>query len=258
MYPNSTSLSGCLLRRGFLIERIGREVYLTDNAFLGRNVEYDNRRNTPCDASFLRILLEKIGCGKLEETGDSHLPYRISVPEQPLGHRQRALLFEERPIKVEAGYNKADAAARIFAAHPTAKKPPLVWLETHVALLVKGLNAVGCGTWSACEGHVDRGFLHVSLMPGLHSAWGEQLVQRARQDGVPLLHLAWQRESDDGAMLAATPGDSQGMPGDYRRMQWLSQVREEAILLGLYLYTNRRHLRAQRAEWHANHGPFMA
>jgi hypothetical protein len=238
-------LSTCLLQRGFLIETKGHEIYLTDNAFLGVSSDVDDRRHAPTDVELLLRKLHSLNCGRLEPSSQAGLPYRVSIPDRTLTPAQRAVLFPEMPIRVEAGYLLRDDSWNRFQKHQFGRKVPVAWIEAHVALLVKALNAVGCRTWSACEGHQESGELHVSLFTNGHPQWAKYLLDDARSAGHALPDLEVDGSTLGSRSLEHLPSDDQ----PENRAIWLDRVREQAITFGMYLYQNRQRLRNDRHNW---------
>lgn len=246
-------LSSALLDRGFLVETIGRDIYLTDNAYLGsqgshyRHIHLADRDQT--DLELLRELLEQLELGSLRRTSSTDRPLRLDVQDRRLAPWQVEKLFCSRHVRRESGGNLREDRPSSFKRCMHGQKVSLALLDTHVALLAKGVSAAGCSTYSACEGHENHDVLgnlplHVGLFGEINVAWARQLLASAHAAGVltPDLHI-------QGDMLR----ECQASVGSERRE--LVKVRQQAIALGRYLYAHRQRLRAERLIWAEHYQP---
>lgn len=89
----------------------------------------------------------------------------------------------------ESGGNLIDARPSNFKRRAHGQKISVAVLDTHIALLVKGLSASGCFTYSACEGHENHAVtralpLHVGLVGQINTAWALQLLADAKRAGI--------------------------------------------------------------------------
>ena len=249
----TTSLSSALLDRGFLVETIGQEIYLTDNAYLH---DYNDRSrrslqigHDQADSEFLREMLGQLDLGGLKKTSFATRPLRLDAHDQRLVSWQVDKMFSSRHVRQESGYNLFEARASNFKRRVHGQKISVAVLDTHIALLVKGLSAVGCFTYSACEGHEYHAVtgslpLHVGLVGEGSIAWALQLLADAKMAGIELpdLHI----QGDMLRELQASVGSEQ---------RDLEQVRRQAVALGRYLYTNRHRLRSKRLLWAEHYQP---
>ena len=240
-------LSSALLDRGFLIETIGQDIYLTDNAYL-HDYKSSSRLSLQgghdqADSDFLRKMLEQLDLGGLKKTSSANRPLRLDACDQRLAPWQVDKLFRSRHVRQESGYNLFEARPSNFKRRVHGQKISVAVLDTHIALLVKGLSAVGCFTYSACEGHENHAVtgslpLHVGLVGEASTAWALQLLADANMAGVvmPDLHI-------QGDMLRERQASVDSEQRD------LEKVRQQAVALGRYLYTHRQRLRSKRLLW---------
>ena len=246
-------LSSALLDRGFLIETIGQDIYLTDNAYLhdyksGSRLSLQGGHDQ-ADSDFLRKMLEQLDLGGLKKTSSANRPLRLDACDQRLAPWQVDKLFRSRHVRQESGYNLFEARPSNFKRRVHGQKISVAVLDTHIALLVKGLSAVGCFTYSACEGHENHSMwgnrpLHVGLIREANLAWAEQLLADANMAGIetPDLHI-------QGDMLREVQVSVESEQRD------LHKVRQQAVALGRYLYTNRQQLRTKRLFWAEQYQP---
>ena len=246
-------LSSALLDRGFLIETIGQDIYLTDNAYL-HDYKSSSRLSLQgghdqADSDFLRKMLEQLDLGGLKKTSSANRPLRLDACDQRLAPWQVDKLFRSRHVRQESGYNLFEARPSNFKRRVHGQKISVAVLDTHIALLVKGLSAVGCFTYSACEGHENHSMwgnrpLHVGLIREANLAWAEQLLADANMAGIetPDLHI-------QGDMLREVQVSVESEQRD------LHKVRQQAVALGRYLYTNRQQLRTKRLFWAEQYQP---
>ncbi|HZW13920.1 MAG TPA: hypothetical protein VFF81_12110 [Noviherbaspirillum sp.] len=239
-------LSDALLERGFLVEKIGTRIYLSDNAVLRPVQNRDFPGEVPSDKAFLESLLRSIDCGALEVSDRPGLPFRLTAPERKLVPEQREILFRYREIGGEAGCIPVKNAWNRFRTYPLGVKVPLAVLESHVAILTKALSAVGCNTFSACEGHAGRNGLQIDFKGTPQGAWAAYLLDDAVRAGLDLPDLrAGQR------CLSALPACSGGAPapGQEWDPRHVMRVQAQAVALGVHLYRERQRLRNERLQW---------
>lgn len=249
----SSFLSSALLDRGFLIETIGQDIYLTDNAYLydynGGSRHSLHVGRDQADSEFLRELLEELDLGGLKKTSSAILPLRLDAHDQRLTPWQVEKLFCSRHVQRESGGNLFEVRPNNFKRRVYGQKISVAVLDTHIALLVKGLSAVGCFTYSACEGHENHAMwgnrpLHVGLIREANLAWAEQLLADANMAGIETPDLYIQ-----GDMLREVQVSLDSEQRD------LHKVRQQAVALGRYLYTNRQQLRTKRLFWAEQYQP---
>jgi len=249
----STLLSSALLDRGFLIETNGQDIYLTDNAFLSDDHGGSRRRqqvgHDQADSEFLREMLAQLDLGGLKKTPSTSLPLRLEAGDQCLAPWQVAQLFGSWHVQRESGGNLIDARPSNFKRRAHGQKISVAVLDTHIALLVKGLSAAGCFTYSACEGHENHAAtralpLHVGLVGQINTAWALQLLADAKRAGIITPDLSIQ-----GDMLRESQASVESEQRD------LGKVRNQAITLGRYLYIHRLRLRSERLLWAVQYQP---
>lgn len=234
-------LSTALLDRGFLVEKVYDDIYLTDNACLyARIVGPDNRR-LRSDQELLTSTLQQLDLGSLLPCEMPGRAARLSAPDQPLSPQQLELLFSPRHVRQEAGYARWEARLKVLKKRQHVAKVYLEALDTHIALLVKALSAASCATWSSCDGH-DKGRahpLHVSFVGPVNLAWAQYLFASALSAGLDFPDLQFNQDEE----LSETESSLQSPQRDLRR------VREQAIRLGRFIYENRLKFRAERLDW---------
>jgi hypothetical protein len=248
-------LSSALLDRGFLIETVGQDIYLTDNAYL-HDYKSGSRLSLPAghdqsDSEFLREMLEQLDLGGLKRTSSANRPLRLDAGDQRLAPWQVEKLFCSRHVQRESGGNLFEVRPSNFKRRMHGQKISVAVLDTHVALLVKGLSAVGCFTYSACEGHenhavTDRLPLHVGLVGEVSTAWALQLLAEANMAGIETPDLLMQ-----GDMLRENQASVASEQRD------LHKVRQQAVALGRYLYNHRQQLRSKRLSWAEQYQPLV-
>jgi len=265
----SSLLSTQLLRRGFLIEVVGQDIYLTDKVFLARehwkkpetnffnvsNVTFDyisTGANQPfdrlrvhderplTDVEMLEALLARIDRGILIRTGKPGFPFRLSSPDTPLDLSEIEQLFRWPVIRSEAFHHETEANPAWFADHPLTPKIPLSILEPRVAMLVKAFSAVGCGVWCSCEGHAGRSDLRLEFMGPLHALWAKYLIEKVEIDGIVGFRVI--RERDCFSLVI------RGL-GDPRRAEVITISQEMGMRVGNFLYQNRLQFRVERKRW---------
>ncbi|POF41209.1 hypothetical protein B0D71_18430 [Pseudomonas laurylsulfativorans] len=246
-------LSSALLDRGFLIETVGQDIYLTDNAYL-HDYKSGSRLSLPAghdqsDSEFLREMLEQLDLGGLKRTSSANRPLRLDAGDQRLVPWQVEKLFCSRHVQRESGGNLFEVRPSNFKRRMHGQKISVAVLDTHVALLVKGLSAVGCFTYSACEGHENHAMwgntpLHVGLISEANMAWAAQLLADANMAGIETPDLLIQ-----GDMLRE---DQVSVDSEQRD---LHKVRQQAVALGRYLYSHRQQLRSKRLSWAEQYQP---
>ena len=244
VFGNPMTLSAALLARGFLVEAIGCRIYLTDNAYLYRR-GYPHERNFPSDPEFLAENLERMGLDGLSRNTDGQRPFRLNHQDQTLSQQQISILFDYRHIGGEASYDYGQDTHEYFRRRIHGLKVPTAALDPHIALLIKAFSAVGCFSFSSCEGELASSrhgvcALHVSFVGQINADWAGQLIQHARDAGVQLPAL-----SVDTAKrhLEETLSNKPGAPRN------ISHARRQAIDLGRFLYDRRINLRQMRAQW---------
>lgn len=248
-------LSSALLDRGFLIETVGQDIYLTDNAYL-HDYKSGSRRSLQgghdqADSEFLREMLEQLDLGGLKKTSSGNRPLRLDACDQRLAPWQVAKLFRSQHVQQESGYNLFQARPSNFKRREHGQKISVAVLDTHIALLVKGLSAAGCFTYSACEGHENHAVtgrlpLHVGLVGEVSTAWALQLLAEASMAGIETPDLLMQ-----GDMLRENQASVASEQRD------LHKVRQQAVALGRYLYSHRQQLRSKRLSWAEHYQPLV-
>lgn len=228
-------LSHQLLRRGFLIEQSLLGITLSDNALLETKFNYCST-----DIEFLKRILRALNIRfdyQLESTGISN----IIVQEQLLTEQQIQRLFPEVEINCESGYSHYQAGFQWFRNRRHMPKIALNQLEPYVAILVKGLSAVGCGTWGSCMGHLHRQTVFCWLIGQYNGLWAEQLLIDARRFGITGFKVAHYCCNK----YTLTVDDA----SDCTTEKQLKRDRELAIQLGLHLYQHRIRLRSLKREF---------
>lgn len=247
LFSRPMKLSAALLARGFLVEMVDNDIYLTDNAYLLRSNQRSNSRY-PDDEDFLAATLQRLDLGTLIKTCESACPFRLSQPDQILDDQRVIALFTYPHVLSEVQYPYGADDSNVFRSRVHGHKMPAAALDSHVALLVKALSAVGCFTLSSCDGYqskVEGQFsfpapLYVSLAGELSTAWARYLFNQALNAGVHLPDLLLVDHEDQSGTLL-TEQDV--------RSEKLLHARRQAIELGLFLYNNRLLLRQWRSKW---------
>ena len=227
---HSLLLSDALLQRGFLVETVDGQIYLTNNAYVRHDL----------DLQFLRTRLEQahIPCNTPSSADPYHAKqhlYACIGPDGPISDAQHASLFQPEHCARES-YRSAwwPSGWQQFSRRNTACKLPLSTLDAHIGLLVKALSAVGAYTACSCAGRPGRP-LYVEFDDHINSRWAAQLLARARRDGLALpdMQIA-------GPLLREREASCNSVD---RR---LDEVRAQAIALGAYLYQEREGIRGER------------
>lgn len=176
--------------------------------------------------------------------------YRLGQPDQEITQAQYQALFAHRHFQSESWMPNSVCVRKNghakFLKHPLGPKVALNVLDPYIAMLVKGLNGVGCYTFSACQGSANS-ILHVEVVDTINAAWAAELLDLARSEGL-------------GVECFTTPNRRLGEHSqDLKEGYWLprtdrdlSYVRQRAIEFGCWLYNNRFRLREQRAVWGQN------
>lgn len=244
------TLSAALLARGFLVETIGPRIYLTNNSCLYRSVN-PHEPNVPSDPVFLAANLERIGLGGLSKNNDRQRPFSIDHPDQTLCEKQVATLFDHNYCGGEVSYEGGTDSCDYFRRYVHGPKVPTAALDANIALLVKAFSAVGCLTFSSCEGELasDRHVvspLYVWFVGAMSTAWAEWLLQHARDAGIQLSALSIDTAN---RRIEEILSDKPGEPRN------IMLARKQAIDLGCFLYGRRVHLRQVRIKWMEHYQP---
>ncbi len=262
-------LSTQLLRRGFLIEVTDSGIYLTDNAFTRINAKlpetiylerdeipfqfvsvgactpyYDFRRDHErplSDGEVLEALLRRIHAGYLIKTSLHDLPYLVRRPDSLLDENEINELFRWPIIRSESYIHDDQRTPPWFRENTCTPKIPICILESHIALLVKALSAVGCGVWYSCEGHVGKRHPRCELMGPIHALWAKYLLQDAANAGHVGLGVI-RRHKRFSLVTHKVPR---------RPRDTVSLMRSQKLVMdiGQYLYENRIRLRDARVCW---------
>lgn len=242
LFSHPIKLSAALLARGFLVELVDDDIYLTDNAYLPRS-KYSSSWRFPDDEDFLTATLHRLDLGTLIRTGDSARPFRLSQPEQTLNDQKLTSLFTYQHVSSGVLYPYGADDSDVFRARVHGPKMPTASLDSHVALLVKALSAVGCFTHSSCDGHPNKVIgspLRVSLAGEISTEWARYLINQAIGAGVHLPDLLVAEHEDYSGTITTE---------QYVAAKRLVCTRRQAIELGWFLYNNRFLLRQQRIQW---------
>ncbi len=234
-------LSTALLDRGFLVEKVGENIYLTDNACLRTTVAGYRNLRLETDQALLAHTLKQLDLGALLPCEMPGRAYRLSAADHALSTQQLELLFAPRHVRQEAGYTHWEAKLKVIKKRHHVAKVHLVELDTHIALLVKALSAASCATWSSCDGH-DEGRpypLHVAIVGRVNVAWARYLFESAQSTGLDLTNLQFNQRDE----LRETESSLHSPQRDLRR------IRTQAIRLGRFIYENRLKFRAERLDW---------
>jgi len=237
-------LSAALLARGFLVELVDDEIYLTDNAYLSRD-ESNSRSRFPDDAAFLAKTLTRLNLGALVKTSQLARPFKLTQTDQYLNTQQLTALFTYKHVWLKDQYPYGADDPYLFQKSIHGFKVPIACLDPHVALLVKALSAVGCFTYSSCDGYHIGGpygppsYLFIAFAGEINTAWAQHIFNHALAAGVQLPDIEICYDVYLEYILTERyPTDRQ-----------LINVRRQLIGLGQYVYTNRLWLRGQRSEW---------
>jgi hypothetical protein len=237
-------LSAALLARGFLVELVDEEIYLTDNAYLLRG-KRNCRCRFPDDAGFLAETLVRLDLGVLVETSQPAMPFKLSESDQHLSTQQLTALFTYKHVWLKDQFPYGADDTYLFQKKIHGSKVPTACLDPHVALLVKALSAAGCFTYSSCDGyHIGGPYgkpseLFIAFAGKINTAWAQYIFNHAMEAGAQLpaievcydLYLEYvltERYSTDRKLVSA---------------------RKQFIELGRHIYTNRLLLRGQRSQW---------
>ncbi|MFG3454864.1 hypothetical protein [Stutzerimonas stutzeri] len=245
LFNRPMKLSTALLARGFLVDLVDEEIYLTDNACLSQS-KYSYNWRCHDDWGFLTATLRRLRLGTLIRTGESARPFRLSQPEQVLNEQKLSSLFTYQHVPSRPLYPDGADDPDVFRERPYGLKIPIAGLDSHVALLVKALSAVGCFTHSSCDGYQLDGpygspaSLYVSLAGEISTEWARYLINQAISAGanLPDLFIA---EHEDYSGTITTEEDVAATR--------LACTRRQAIELALFIYNNRFLLRQQRIQW---------
>ncbi|MBK59576.1 MAG: hypothetical protein CML01_12330 [Pseudomonas sp.] len=237
-------LSSALLARGFLVDLIGKEIFLTDNACL-HGSEPGFRRTYPSDAVFLAITLSRIGLDGLSRTDDPVRPLKLIHGDQMLTDSQVSALFDHKHVQRQTSYLSDMEAPYYFRRRLHGIKVPTSVLDPHVALLVKALSAAGCFSFSSCDGHESDAPcgampLEVSLVGEMSTAWAKHMLAQAAGAGIQFSEL----RLNYGSWCLEEHLTAAGL-----ETRELVLVRRQAIELGQFLYSNRLRLRQERIRW---------
>lgn len=247
-------LSEALLNRGFLVETRRSTILLTSEMVL------------PGDARLLQACLTRMGLySALSPWPVDALPFRLVMPDQPLSSTDMDALFEGRHVESCVELPASNGVDR-FRRNRFRPRVPLAALDPRIALLVKALSAVGCETWSSCQGRYARDVqspplppvlggsscplpsaqpsvpLHVEIIDGVNADWARHLLNDASRNGIvcEAFHV------HDSA-LDETPQNLFAPGRDLNRL-W-----EAAAALGRFLFHNRQRLRETREAWISSH-----
>lgn len=245
LFSRPMKLSAALLARGFLVDLVDDEIYLTDNACLSQS-KYSYNWRCHDDWGFLTATLRRLRLGTLIRTGESARPFKLSQPEQVLNEQKLTSLFTYQHVPSRPLYPDGADDPDVFRERLYGLKIPIAGLDSHVALLVKALSAVGCFTYSSCDGYqVDGPYgspasLYVSLAGEVSTEWARYLINQAISAGayLPDLLIA---EHEDYSGTITTEQDVAATR--------LACTRRQAIELALFIYNNRFLLRQQRIQW---------
>lgn len=243
-FSQPMKLSTALLARGFLVELVDDEIYLTDNAYLLRG-KRNSRCRFPDDADFLAETLIRLNLGILVKTSQLARPYKLSQSDQHLTTQQLTALFTYKHVWLKDQYPYGAEDPYLFQKSIHGFKVPTACLDPHVALLVKALSAVGCFTYSSCDGYHIGGpygppsYLFIAFAGEINTSWAQYIFNHALEAGaqlpdieicydVYLEHVLTERYQTDRNLISA---------------------RRQVIELGQFVYTNRLWLRGQRSQW---------
>lgn len=228
--PGSLLLSHALLQRGFLVETVDGQIYLTNNAYVRHDL----------DLQLLHTLLEQaqITCnvpGRTHARCTSQHLYAHIGPDCAISDTQYTSLFQPEHCARESFRSTwRPTGQQQFYRRSTACKLPLSQLDAHIGLLVKALSAVGTYTACSCAGRPGEP-LYVQFDDDINSRWATQLLAYARRDGLALPDMQI-------AGLLLCEREASCKSADRR----LDEVRTQAIALGEYLYLKREGIRRER------------
>ncbi len=245
LFSRPMMLSAALLARGFLVELVGDDIYLTDNAYLLQNKDKRNQA-FPDDADFLAATMQRLNLGVLEKTGEPTRPFRLTQPDQIIRSQDLTTLFTYKHVWRKECYPYGAEDPYLFRTSIHGFKLPTASLDPHVALLVKALSATGCFTFSSCDGYCvgdtlnGPSPLYVSLAGEINTAWAQRMFNQALDAGIQLPDLQLDRPNDYlGEFLTK----------EAVATRELGSVRRQAIELGRFLYINRFLFRRLRNQW---------
>lgn len=176
-----------------------------------------------------------------------HLAFLLEQRDCQLDEKQLHQLFDQPHHQEEArgpGSLWRGDGVRQFRQHPHSPKIPLALLDPHIAMLVKGLSAVGCYSYCSCQGYAGhehqwgRQPLRIDFIDQINSDWARNLLHTALASGLALPDLMIR-----GELLIETDSS---LENPERNMQ---QLWQQATRFGRYLYDNRLALREERRGW---------
>ena len=268
-------LSCQLLRRGFLVETYGPDIYLSDNAYLKKSNRrpekiylennvipyryvsigadspiYEDRyqwERPLSDHEVLGELLRRINCGQVVPTGMRETPFRLTCRDHVLDDCQINEFFRWPIVLSEAFVHEDQKTPAWFKENPMTRKMPLAIFESHIAILVKALSAVGCGIWSSCEGHEGRRYPRCELTGPISALWARQILRHASQAGYGGLGVI-RRHKRFSIVTDYIPRKPANLIN-------LRKAQRKVTAIGAYIYQNRFELRNMRSKWLTNSKP---
>lgn len=261
-----------LLRRGFLVEKEGDRIFLTNNAYLKTSrwrkpetlffesdeIPFDHvsssavrpdfwpcpyDRRAPADQEVLQHLLARIGDPAMTFLGNEHRAWALSMRDRELHPHEVEALFRWPAIRSES-WNDSRYCGRTWGLkRGHAPKVPLALMEAHIALFVKAFSAVGCWIWVSCEGHEDERLPICVIGDGPHTRWARHLMKDVEAAGLGGLRMV--RPQHYCALVPDT-ADFRRAPKDLAELE---AMRRCYMDIGEYVYENRYRLREERAVW---------
>lgn len=247
-------LSEALLNRGFRVETQRSTILLTSEMVL------------PGDARVLQTCLRRLGLDSaLTPWPVDTLPFRLRMPDQPLSTTDMDALFEGPHVESCVELPTGIGGDR-FRRNRFRPRIPLTVLDPRIALLVKALSAVGCETWSSCQGRHARDVrspplppvlgggscplpsaqpsvpLHMEFIDEVNAEWARHLLNDASRNGIVCEAI-----QVNGSALCETP-QNQVVPSRDLTGLW-----EAAAALGRFIFHNRQRLRETREAWISSH-----
>lgn len=144
-----------LIRRGFLIEKIEDEIFLSDNAH-------------PDDLRYLSFLLREYGVGYIENNG--------SIIINDNSNKLKNIFMPVKKGTVGTESNNRSYPLVFLKTRECANKIPLCYLEANIAYYIKALSACGIYTGGCCDGnHPGCNVLYIEFDAPLYEEFHEAL-----------------------------------------------------------------------------------
>ena len=187
------SLFSLFLARGFLLDYIDENIYISDNSFDSSLSKKNNKISctSVSDKDDLVKILEKLSLGYI--IGNE----LIIIKEVDLDNVYRYLFEDSSKISISVERNK-DRNGHSWSFDFTRIEPPkypTMDLEAFIARYVKAISAAGVWTTFSCHGHVEKNTpMYISFYGRYNGLWHKIIVDEFLNE--KNINLSWNHSKD--------------------------------------------------------------